>query len=222
MNVEDLEILLPKAPDSPLLVPVWGVVTQTFPLLVQLAGDSEPLAVTPKTLVSGLIAGDVVWCTFQGRSLLVVAKLRPGTASMTRASTGPTYSASTWTQVTFDATSEEGAGITSNPAAGTFTVPPGRWNLSWRQRWQNYGSAYRRQSAIVLGTAAPAADLSNVLAGNVVESSGWLAHSLHEPGVVLTAVSVLSYWVYSTTSSTYNNNTMAPLPPVTKVSVTPA
>lgn len=75
MNVEDFELLLPKAAPDPLVVPRWGVVTQASPLLVQLAGDAEPLAVNPKTLTGGLVAGDVVWCVLQGRDLLVVSQL---------------------------------------------------------------------------------------------------------------------------------------------------
>lgn len=76
MNVEDFELLLPKAAPDPLVVPRWGVVTQASPLLVQLAGDAEPLTVTPKSLTVGLVAGDVVWCVLQGRDLLVVGRLR--------------------------------------------------------------------------------------------------------------------------------------------------
>ena len=76
MNVEDFELLLPKAAPDPLVVPRWGVVTQVSPLLVQLAGDAEPLTVTPKSLTVGLVAGDVVWCVLQGRDLLVVGRLR--------------------------------------------------------------------------------------------------------------------------------------------------
>ena len=75
MNVEDFEILLPRPTPDPLLVPKWGVVTQASPLRVQLAGDAEPLAVTPKALVAGLVAGNTVWCVLQGRDLIVVGKL---------------------------------------------------------------------------------------------------------------------------------------------------
>lgn len=83
MNVEDFELLLPKAAPDPLVVPRWGVVTQASPLLVQLAGDAEPLAVNPKTLTGGLVAGDAVWCVLQGRDLLVVGRLRQDEVSNT-------------------------------------------------------------------------------------------------------------------------------------------
>ena len=83
MNVEDFELLLPKAAPDPLVVPRWGVVTQASPLLVQLAGDAEPLAVNPKALTGGLVAGDAVWCVLQGRDLLVVGRLRQDEVSNT-------------------------------------------------------------------------------------------------------------------------------------------
>ena len=83
MNVEDFELLLPKPAPDPLVVPRWGVVTQASPLFVQLAGDAEPLAVNPKTLTGGLVAGDAVWCVLQGRDLLVVGRLRQDEVSNT-------------------------------------------------------------------------------------------------------------------------------------------
>ena len=221
MNVEDFELLLPKAAPDPLVVPRWGVVTQMSPLVVQLAGDVEPLAVTPKALVGGLSVGDAVWCILQSRDLLVVGKAAAAAVcAMSRAATGPSLAAATWTQITDWGTPEKLHGMAANPAAGTITVQtPGRYDLHWRQRWQYFGSAFRRHAAIVLGTAAPTATATNVLAANVSSHNGWYAQPLHEPEVYLDAGAVLTFWAYSETAATYANTTSSPLPPVDRVVV---
>lgn len=227
LTPEALELLLPKAPPPPLLAPTWATVTRASPLQVHVPGDPDPLDATPKTLVRGLRAGDMVWCVLQGTDLIVVGRFTPspgGVASMTKTSTGPAYSANTWKQVTgFDTSGVVSEGITADPAAGTFTaITASAVALYWRQRWQYYGSAFRRQAAIVLGVSAPAADNSNVLSGNAAGASNWYTHTLVEPSVWLPAGAVVSFWVWSDTSSTYNNTTNAPVPPATKVAIGPA
>ena len=88
---EMLELLLPQKPTPALLIPRWGVVTSIAPLRVQLAGDDDPLPVTPKTLTGGLVLGGVVWCVLQGADLIVVAQLNGADALVTGTVTANTY-----------------------------------------------------------------------------------------------------------------------------------
>lgn len=134
---------------------------------------------------------------------------------MTKTSTGPAYSANTWTQVTGFTSEDVENGVTVDRSAGRFAITtPGWYRVKLHARWQNYGSVYRRQVAIVRGTAAPAADNSNVIAGSVFETTGWLAHDLEERRVYLDA-GVITLWVYSAVGSTFNNTSSGPVPPPT-------
>ena len=91
ISPEMLELLLPQKTPPALLIPRWGVVTSTNPLRVQLAGDDEPLPITPKTLTGGLVLGGAVWCVLQGADLIVVAQLNGGDALVTGTVTASTY-----------------------------------------------------------------------------------------------------------------------------------
>lgn len=142
-------------------------------------------------------------------------------AQMTKTSTGPAYSTNTWTRVTgFVSPADRANGITANPAAGTFTaVDAGWYRAKFHARWQYYGSAYRRQAAIVKGTSAPAANNSNVITQAVFGAADWLCHDLEKRRFWLDTGDVVSFWVYSTTDSTFNNTTSAPVPDPTYVEI---
>ena len=85
---EMLELLLPQKTPPALLIPRWGVVTSIAPLRVQLAGDDDPLPITPKTLTGGLLLGGVVWCVLQGADLIVVSQLGGADTVVTGTVTG--------------------------------------------------------------------------------------------------------------------------------------
>lgn len=52
----------------------WAAVTQESPLRVRVDGETDPLPVTPSTLVAGLIVGDRVWCQLEAGQVVVVGK----------------------------------------------------------------------------------------------------------------------------------------------------
>ena len=76
VQLAQLDQLVPTRPAAPLLRPVWATVVSASPLLIQLPEDSEPVPVSPKSLTHGLMVGDVVWCVYQARDLIVVERLR--------------------------------------------------------------------------------------------------------------------------------------------------
>jgi len=52
----------------------WATVTQASPLRVRLDGETDPLPMTPSTLVPGLTVGDRVWCQLEGGQVVVIGK----------------------------------------------------------------------------------------------------------------------------------------------------
>ena len=76
VQLAQLDQLVPARPAAPLLRPVWATVVSASPLLIQLPEDSEPVPVSPKSLTHGLMVGDIVWCVYQARDMIVVERLR--------------------------------------------------------------------------------------------------------------------------------------------------
>lgn len=66
-------MLLPE-PALPAVGGRWATVTQASPLRVKLDGETTALAVTPDTLVAGLVADDRVWVQVYRRRLVVLGK----------------------------------------------------------------------------------------------------------------------------------------------------
>ncbi len=140
-------------------------------------------------------------------------------ARMTKTTTGPAYTASTWTKVTgfnFDFAS----GITTNGALGEFTAQvAGYYDIDFYHRWQDYGSAYYRQAAIVVGTTAPPpganAGAGVAEMGSSVRVADWYLDTLHARGIYLPAGGKVSFWIRSDVASTFNSiaNTVLNKPP---------
>lgn len=141
-------------------------------------------------------------------------------ARMTKTSQSPTYSSNTWTRVTDFATTDYNSGFTVDLTNGAFTIPAtGYYDISFRQRWQNYGSAYSRAGAIVNGTSAPATDASNVIDISVFEHDGWLIVPQVVKSVPLTSGDVVTFWIRSATGSIFNGTNTA-IPGWTSVAIT--
>ena len=155
---EMLELLLPQRAPEALLVPRWGVVTSTAPLRVQLAGDDDPLPITPKSLAVGLAVGRAVWCALQGTDLIVIDQLGGPAGAKLVKTANQTYSANTWTKVTWDAVEYGDANGFASTADSRLVIPAtGRYMVGASVAHPTgYGSAHLRQACIVRGDAAPA------------------------------------------------------------------
>jgi hypothetical protein len=68
----NLDLLIPRPPGRD--VTRWATVTQASPLRIKLDGDTDPLDITPDTLVAGLAVDDRVMVARFGRRLVVVGK----------------------------------------------------------------------------------------------------------------------------------------------------
>lgn len=132
-------------------------------------------------------------------------------ARMEKSTTGPAYSGGTWTKVTgFDA-ADFAIGITADATNGNFTiVTSGIYDITFYQRWQDYGTAYYRIGAIMLGTSAPptganAGANGAILALSQSNKTDWYVDTLHAESVDLVAGNTISFWIRSGTASTWNS-----------------
>lgn len=207
---EMLELLLPQKPPPALLIPRWGVVTSTNPLRVQLAGDDDPLPIAPKSLAVGLAVGRVVWCVLQGTDLLIIDQLGGPTGAKLVKTANQTYSANTWTKVTWDAVEYGDAGGFASTADSRLVIPTtGRYMVGASVAHPTgYGSAHLREACIVRGDAAPAdSPAANQLvrggAGNnpATGTSRWDA-SLSVPAN-FTAGEYVTLWFRSSAASSF-------------------
>lgn len=76
MILSDFDILLPQPVPGPGMVTRWGAVTGVAPLRVRLDGDTDPLAITPDSLIPALTVGDRVLCLRTGRQLVILGPHR--------------------------------------------------------------------------------------------------------------------------------------------------
>lgn len=126
---------------------------------------------------------------------------------ITKTSTLP-FSATTWTLINaYGASSPDASGVSVDLTNGRLTVQTsGRYDIIASHNWLNFGTAYDRTGAIVLGTSAPATDGSNVLALYTVKSDSWLTQQLLANDIQLSAGGVITSWIRAGTSGNFNNS----------------
>jgi len=123
----------------------WATVTATSPLRVKLDGESTALAITPDTLVAGLLVGDRVWVqlvtnanpTRRHRRLVVIGKAagwaRTGVTLRRTTSqaigSGGSSTAISWSTEDYDSDSMWSSGT-------TVTIPSaGLWSFNFETEW---------------------------------------------------------------------------------------
>jgi hypothetical protein len=196
VNVEDFELLLPKAAPDPLVVPRWGVVTQAFPLLVQLAGDVEPLAITPKTMVANLQPGDVVWCVLQGRDLLVVGRIG-GQVAARLSKSAQTSATASWQRITLD-TADAGVASFADAANGRLVLPSaGLWCYGASLSTDTFSAAHITRVAITNAAATPTAG-NTLLEDSYPFASGIHAHTMMDVRPLAAGVTLNLYYTTDT------------------------
>lgn len=72
--MNNLELLIPNAPNKGRDWWTWATVTQASPLRIRLDGDTDPLDMTPQSLTGALRIGDRVWVQGNLRSVVVHEK----------------------------------------------------------------------------------------------------------------------------------------------------
>jgi hypothetical protein len=142
----------------------WASVTDDSPLRVQLDGETDPLDVTPDTLVAGLLVGDRVWVQLvtnpnparRHRRLVVIGKaagwdrmgctLRRNTNQSI--ATAGSSAAISWSVEDFDSDAMWSSGTTTTiPAAGL-------WSFNFQVEWASAPGSGRTFLSIEDSTGA--------------------------------------------------------------------